>query len=62
MRLTAKIKQHKRRRILRKEEKPSFQRLAAVILTGTQKLRENFMKGPPAVMVTRTKTERSVDF
>jgi len=63
VRLTAEIKRHKRRCILRKEKKASFQRLAAAIQKGRQRLgRKNFMKISPVVTVTRTKIGRSIDF
>ncbi|KAJ7345627.1 hypothetical protein JRQ81_001577 [Phrynocephalus forsythii] len=61
VRLTAEIKQHKRSGFLRKEEKPSFQSLAAVTLKGMRRLGGNFVKIPPAVMVTRIKIARRVD-
>lgn len=62
VRLTAEIKRHKRRWILRKEKKTSFQRLAAAA-AAIQKERQrqgrkNFMKISPVVTVTRTKIGR----
>lgn len=64
VRLTAEIKQHKRRCILRKEKKTSFQRLAAAAIQKERQRRgrKNFMKISPVVTVTRTKIGRSTGF
>ena len=63
-RLTAEIKQHKRRCLLRKEEKTSFQRLAAAPIQKERQRpgRKNFVKISPVVTVTRTKIGRITDF
>lgn len=67
VRLTAEIKQHKRRCILRKGKKTRFQRLAAAAAAAIQKEKQRpgskkFLKISPVVTVTRTEMGRSTDF
>lgn len=64
-RLTAEIKQHKRRCILRRGKKTRFQRLAAAAAIQKEKQRpgrKKFLKISPVVTVTRTEMGRSTDF